>query len=66
MAMLNAMGFAKDLGKDMALQMTALSGDLASFYNTTNEEAFEALQSIITGTTRPMRRFGIDLTEATL
>ena len=66
MAMLNAMGFAKDLGKDMALQMTALSGDLASFYNTTNEEAFEALQSVITGTTRPMRRFGIDLTEATL
>lgn len=66
MAMLNAMGFAKELGKDMALQMTALSGDLASFYNTTNEEAFEALQSVITGTTRPMRRFGIDLTEATL
>ena len=66
MAMLNAMGFAKDLGKDMALQMTALSGDMASFYNTTNEEAFEALQSVITGTTRPMRRFGIDLTEATL
>ena len=66
MAMLNAMGFAKELGKDMALQMTALSGDMASFYNTTNEEAFEALQSVITGTTRPMRRFGIDLTEATL
>lgn len=66
MAMLNAMGFAKELGKDMSLQMTALSGDLASFYNTTNEEAFEALQSVITGTTRPMRRFGIDLTEATL
>ena len=43
MAMLNAMGFAKELGKDMALQMTALSGDMASFYNTTNEEAFEAL-----------------------
>jgi len=33
MAMSNGMGIAQEAGKNMSLQLTALAGDMASFYN---------------------------------
>ena len=65
-----AMGLAmgapvKDMS-DMSIQLTALSADLASFYNISQEESSRKLWSIFTGETEPMRAFGIDLTNATL
>lgn len=56
---------AKDMS-DMSIQLTALSADLASFYNISQEESSRKLWSIFTGETEPMRAFGIDLTNATL
>lgn len=50
----------------MSIQLTALSADLASFYNISQEESSRKLWSIFTGETEPMRAFGIDLTNATL
>lgn len=58
-----------DLGNtaaDMSLNLTKLAGDLASLYNTDIEVAAEKLNSIFTGTTKPLREFGFDLTQATL
>lgn len=58
-----------DLGTtaaDMSINLTKLAGDLASLYNTDIEVAAEKLNSIFTGTTKPLRDFGLDLTQATL
>jgi len=51
---------------DMSINLTKLTGDLASFYNVEQDVVSEKLSSIFTGQTRPLRAFGMDLTEATL
>lgn len=50
----------------MSLNLTRLAGDMASFYNVDQERVAEALNAIYTGQTRPLRQYGIDLTQATL
>ncbi len=40
--------------------------DLANFYNTSIDETINALNAIVTGQTEPLRRFGINMTQATL
>lgn len=66
MAMGVSMGVAADKSKIMSIQLTGLASDLASFYNTDVETAFNALQSIYTGTVRPLRQYGIALSENAL
>lgn len=66
MAMSNGMGIAQQAGKLMSTQLTALTGDMASFYNTTEEIASTALASVFTGETETLKKFGIVLTEANL
>ena len=66
MAMSNGMGIARDAGKLMSMQLTALSGDMASFYNVSQEIADTALKSVFTGETETLKKFGIVLTEANL
>lgn len=61
-----AMGFAQDKMADMSVELTSLAGDMASFYNVNQEDVGKSLQSIFTGETEPMRKYGIDLTNATL
>ena len=65
MAMGVSMGVAADKSKIMSIQLTGLASDLASFY-TDVETAFNALQSIYTGTVRPLRQYGIALSENAL
>ena len=66
MAMSNGMGVARQAGKTMSLQLTALSGDMASFYNVSQDIADTALKSVFTGETESLKKFGIVLTEANL
>ena len=66
MAMSNGMGIARDAGKLMSMQLTALSGDMASFYNVSQDIANTALNSVFTGETETLKKFGIVLTEANL
>ena len=66
MAMSNGMGIAAEAGKNMSLNLTALSADMASFYNVQQDEAFTALKSVFTGETESLKRFGIVMTEANL
>lgn len=65
-----AMGTALDIpqGKmaDMSIRLTELTGDMASFYDVSQSDVAKSLQSVFSGTTAPMRRYGIDLTQATL
>ena len=51
---------------DLSLNLTKLAGDMASFYNQDYKEVAQALESIYTGQARPLRRYGVDLTEASL
>ena len=66
MSMANGMGIAAKDGKNMSLQLTALAGDMASFYNVEQDVAQTALNSVFTGETESLKKFGIVLTEANL
>ena len=66
MTMANSMGIAAKDGKNTSLQLTALAGDMASFYNVEQDVAQTALNSIFTGETESLKKFGIVLTEANL
>jgi hypothetical protein len=50
---------AADISKDFSV----LAIDLASFFNTSEDEALTALRSGVSGETEPLKRFGINLTE---
>ena len=65
-AMGKAMGFANDEMSDMSIKLTELAADMASFYNVEQKDVAEDLESIFTGQTRPLRTYGMDLTQATL
>jgi hypothetical protein len=56
-------------GEDLSLFTTdfvALATDLASFNNTTPEEAVQAIGAALRGESEPLRRFGVLLNDATL
>lgn len=66
MAMAKGMQFADDVAADMALTLTGLSADMASFYNIQQSEAMTALSSVFTGETETLKRYGILITEVNL
>ena len=66
MAMAAGMGLAKDSASDMAVALTGLSADMASFYNVEQDVASTALKSVFTGETETLKQFGIVMTEANL
>ena len=65
-AMGTAIGFTQGKMADMSVSLTKLAGDMASFYNVEQKDIAKSLQSIFTGETEPMRKYGVDLTNATL
>lgn len=66
MAMASGMGLAQDNASDMAIALTGLSADMASFYNVSQDVASTALKSIFTGETETLKQFGIVMTDANL
>lgn len=61
-----ALKIGKAPAADMSTTMVKLAGDLASFNNVKPEEALEALRSGLVGETEPLRKFGVNLNDATL
>lgn len=55
-----------DSMSDVSLNLTKLTADMASFYNVEQSAVAEDLAAIFTGQTRPLREYGLDLTQATL
>lgn len=53
------------LGK-FSTRLAGLSSDLASFHNTSPEEAVDALSAALRGESEPMRRYGVLLDDASL
>lgn len=65
-----AMGDGMDVpiqkGEEMAMNLTALAGDVSSFYNTSYEMSSKALEGIYTGETEALKKYGVVMTEANL
>ena len=66
MAMAKGMSIADDAASDMAISLTGLSADMASFYNKSQDITATALDSVFTGETETLKQFGIVMTEANL
>ena len=59
-------GVASDKANVMSQNLTQLSYDMASFFNTDVETAFDKLSSAMSGQVKGLREFGIDTTVASL
>ena len=66
MAMAKGMGVAEEVASDMAIGLTGLSGDVASFFNIDQEEAATKLKSVFTGETESLKEIGVVMTQANL
>ena len=49
---------------DMSINLTKLSADMASLYNQDYNSVAEDMQSILTGMTKPLRKYGVDISVA--
>lgn len=65
-AMSKSMGFSTSEAYNMAEAVTGLTGDVASFYNLSSDEAFDKLKSIWTGETETFKSIGVLLTQTNL
>ena len=57
-AMADSFGFAEAEAYEMATALTQLSGDVASFYNLSQDEAYTKLKSVFTGETETLKELG--------
>lgn len=66
MTITDGFGVASDRAYIMSKNLTQLTYDLASFYNISTSDAFQKLESGISGELEPLRRLGYDLSVARL
>ena len=64
--MATGMGLSQEKASQMAMSLTQLGADLASFKNISNDVAKTALKSIFTGETESLKNLGVVMTEANL
>ncbi len=65
-AMAKSFGFAENEAFSMSTALTQLSGDVASFYNITQDEAYTKLKSVFTGETESLKDLGVVMTQTAL
>lgn len=65
-AMAKAFGFSEQQAYDMSTTLTGLAGDVASFYNISQDEAYTKLKSVFTGETESLKDLGIVMTQSAL
>ena len=65
-AMGKAFGFSEGQAYDMATALTGLAGDVASFYNMSQDEAYTKLKSVFTGETESLKSLGVVMTQSAL
>ena len=66
MAMGKSMGLSMEAASDMAIETAKLTGDVASFYNISQDLAAVKLKGIWTGETEALKEIGVVMTEANL
>lgn len=65
-AMAKAFGFNEQAAYGMSTALTGLAGDVASFYNISQDEAYTKLKSVFTGETESLKDLGIVMTQTAL
>lgn len=65
-AMSKAFGYSEKEAYDQASSLTALAGDMASFYNKSTDETFNALKAVYSGETEVLKKYGVVMTETAL
>lgn len=65
-AMAKSFGIAGEAGYQMSAAITGLTGDVASFYNLSTDEAYTKLKSIFTGETESLKELGVVMTQTAL
>ena len=65
-AMSKAFGFAESEAFAMSTALTQLAGDVASFYNISQDEAYTKLKSVFTGETETLKDLGVVMTQNAL
>lgn len=65
-AMAKAFGFTERQAYDMGSTLTGLAGDVASFYNISQDEAYTKLKSVFTGETESLKDLGVVMTQTAL
>ena len=65
-AMSKAFGFSEQQSYEMATALTSLAGDVASFYNISQDEAYTKLKSVFTGETETLKDLGVVMTQTAL
>lgn len=66
MSMARGMGLDEEAASDMAVSLAGLTGDVASFYNISQELADTKLKSVFTGETETLKDLGVVMTQANL
>ena len=61
-----AAGLSGDFAAEFSMEFTTLASDLASFNNTSPEEAINAIGSALRGESEPLRKYGVMLNDAAL
>ena len=65
-AMAKAFDFNNQAALEMSKTLTGLTGDVASFYNMSSDEAFTKLKSVFTGETETLKDLGVVMTQNAL
>ncbi len=65
-AMSKAFGYTERQAYSMSEQLTALTADVASFYNLNHDEAYTKMKSVFTGETESLKELGVVMTQAAL
>ena len=66
MAMAKSIGISTDKASDMAVTLTGLTGDVASFYNISQDVASTRLKAVFTGETEAIKELGVVMTQTNL
>ena len=65
-AMSKSFGFSEAQAYDMSTALTQLTGDVASFYNISQDLAYIKLKSVFTGETETLKELGVVMTQSAL
>ncbi|NBH61567.1 hypothetical protein D1155_07885 [Anaerotruncus sp. 80] len=65
-SMSKAFGFTEKEAYEMSTTLTGLAGDVASFYNIAQDEAYTKLKSVFTGETETLKDLGVVMTQSAL
>ncbi len=61
-----SMGLSTKKAAEMSISLAGLAGDLASFKNISQDQAFKALESVFTGETESLKKLGVVMTQTNL